>query len=409
MSTYFFYVAHTGKGANGNGVSAIDPATGQIHATVSLGSPKVGGLVAAPGATLLYALVDDQAEVRVIDLDTLAVTASIDVPGGDPGALAIAPDGKCLYVANDEGVAEVDTATRTVQRTFTSGGSSQFYSVAVSADSRFLYAVGRDRIVRFDLGTGESTSNTELSEVGSVLVSPDGNRLYAAAPGKALYLLDASALTVAHTLEGWPEWGQEALSPDGKRLFVTDPGSDDDRGAMVDTASREGVADFVQAPAGRQNLVPVALSPDGTVVCTAHRKAVTAGIDTDSKAYSDELPGEAVAITTAAPLRPQSTRLETGTARTLVPLRVEGLTARLTTTGGAPVSGAQLRFTSAGGLDLGTATTDTDGRVNHTAELLLPLDPDTRGIDTSRLAGPYKVTYPGKPAYGPTETEGTLD
>ncbi|MFJ5224213.1 WD40 repeat domain-containing protein [Streptomyces sp. NPDC088400] len=409
MSTYFFYIAHTGKGTNGNGVSAIDPATGQIHATVSLGAPGVGGLVAAPGASVLYALVDDQAEVRIIDLDTLAVTGSIDVPELRGHALAVAPDGKRLYVAHDEGVAEVDTATRTVERTLANGDDSAVYGLALSADSRFLYGVGRHCVVRFDLTTGTSKSGPELRGLTAVLVSPDGNRLYATAPGKALYLLDASELTVAHTLEGWPEWGQEVLSPDGKRLFVTDPGSDGDWGGVVDTASREGVADFAQAPAGREDLLPVALSPDGTVVCTAHRKAVTVGIDTDSKSHSDELPGEAVAITAAAPLRPQSTRLETGTARTLVPLRVEGLTARLTTTGGAPVSGARLRFTSAGGLDLGTATTDTDGRVTHTTELLLPLDPDTRGIDTSHLTGPYKVTYPGKPAYEPTEAEGTLD
>lgn len=409
MNTYFFYIAHTGEGTNGNGVSAVDPATGQIHATVSLGAPKVGGLVAAPGASVLYALVDDQAEVRIIDLDTLAVTGSIDVSEDRGYALAVTPDGKHLYIAHDEGVAEVDTATRTVERTLTNGDSSAVYGLALAADSRFLYGVGDNRLVRFDLTTGESKSGPELRDVFSVVVSPDGNHLYATVPGKALHLLDASELTVTHTLEGWPEAGQEALSPDGKRLFVTDPGSDGDLGGVMDTALREGVADFAQAPAGRQDLVPLALSPDSKTVCTAHRKAVTAGIDTDSAAYSDELPGKAVAITVATALRPHSTRLETGTAHALVPVRVEGLTARLTTDGGAPVSGARLRFTSAGGLDLGTATTGTDGRVNHTAELLLPLDPDTRGIDTSRLTGPYKITYPGKPAYQPTEAEGTLD
>lgn len=103
----------------------------------------------------------------------------------------------------------------------------------------------------------------------------------------------------------------------------------------------------------------VGISPDGSrlYVCTAFNHQTLHVLDTAT-------------FTTAT-----STRLKAHDTRPVAPRRVPGLTVRLTTTEGAPVPGEPLRFTSAGGLDLGTAVTDEDGRVNHTAEVLLPWPP----------------------------------
>ncbi|MEI5098403.1 hypothetical protein RB200_06680 [Streptomyces sp. PmtG] len=122
------------------------------------------GVVAAPGTSLLYALVDDRAEVRIIDLDALTVTGSVDVPDHHGNALAIAPDGKRLYVAHDEGVAEVDTATRTVERTLTYGSGSQVYGLALSADSRFLAPVLGSWFPRMRAAAGRATRSPAARE-----------------------------------------------------------------------------------------------------------------------------------------------------------------------------------------------------------------------------------------------------
>lgn len=80
---------------------------------------------------------------------------------------------------------------------------------------------------------------------------------------------------------------------------------------------------------------------------------------------------------------------------------VSGLTARPTTEAGAPIAGERVRFTSAGGIDLGTATTDTAGRAGSTAELRLPLNPDTGQIDTSRLTPTRSPTPAPRPTSPP--------
>ncbi|MFI0983613.1 hypothetical protein ACH4SP_42245 [Streptomyces sp. NPDC021093] len=419
MSEYFFYVAHTGDGANGNGVSAVDPATGQVHVTVPLGA-RVIDIAAAPGGTLLYALVDDRAEIRVIDLTALAVAASIDATDNEGEALAVAPDGSRLYVASRGTVSEIDTDTRTVVRTLTAGTGYRYQQLLVSADSKYLYGAWGNWVVKYDLATGDHVSSESLGSVDTIALSADGGRLYVPSPGDSSRLRELDASTLA-TVEDWELLSTvpRILAQTGGPLIVAS-----DRQAHVgkvwNAESREIAGYFNVAmdipfeSGGSESFLPIALSPDGATVCSATDSIVIAGLELGQDAkyvpsLNGKLPGRAVAVITAAPIGAHSTQLEDGSStRPLVPLRIPGLTTRLTTADGAPISGEPVRFTSAGGLDLGIATTGTDGRVNHTVDLWLPINPDTQAIDTSRLIGPYKVSYSGKSAYQATETEGTI-
>ena len=127
--------------------------------TVPLGSPRVLGLAAAPGATTLYTLVhDDSAVIRVIDVLTLTVTGSIDRPDtgtsfSDAASVLVSPDGSHLYIGHTRGVTEVDTATHKVRRTFSWEDGSYFTSLTVSSDSAFLYGGASEKAVQFNLVT----------------------------------------------------------------------------------------------------------------------------------------------------------------------------------------------------------------------------------------------------------------
>ncbi|MFJ8212140.1 hypothetical protein [Streptomyces sp. NPDC096033] len=123
------------------------------------------------------------------------------------------------------------------------------------------------------------------------------------------------------------------------------------------------------------------------------------------------LPGTGVAVVAAAPLASHATRLEATGGHAYAQVTVAGLAVRLTTEAGAPLGGETVRFTSAGGLDLGTAVTGIDGRAERTAQVLVPINLDTGAIDTSKLTGPFTATFAGQPAYQPAEQQApiTLD
>ncbi|MFJ8212139.1 WD40 repeat domain-containing protein [Streptomyces sp. NPDC096033] len=235
MSEYFFYVAHRGSGQNGNGVSAIDPGTGQVAATIALGAPRVRGLVAAPGGKRLYALVEDRVEIRVIDLEASAVVGSIDVDmkesWDEVNSLAISADGGRLFAGRRYAISEIDTKTGKTVRTF-EDISYGVDSLAPSRDGKYLYVGSGTEVLKFDLATGKRTASHSLNGlIAMVLVSPDGSRVYAATQdpspfssrGAGVFALDSGSL--AKTAEMDDDFlsgrgASVASLPDGKQLLV---------------------------------------------------------------------------------------------------------------------------------------------------------------------------------------------
>ncbi|WP_438297161.1 hypothetical protein [Streptomyces sp. HUAS TT7] len=417
MSEYFFYVAHHGTGVNANGVSAVDPASGQIHATVSLGAPGVRDLVAVPGSALLYALVDDEVEIRVIDVASLAVVAAVNMDAEETWftrrgsrritSLAVSRDGSRLYAGYSKGIVEIDTTTRTPVRTLLAGEEIEY--LCASPDGTRLYATDCYSVFAVDLATGEHHVSDLAKEGGRLALSPDGSRLYSCnddvpqqhGSWPELHALDTDTLQVTARCRDVSDLRDVAVLPDGKRLLAIEK----DHVSVRDAATLQEMGVFFAG--GHRGI----LSPDGELLCTvgdteARLIPATANEDDDPRVVT--LPGTAVAVTTGAPVGAPATRLSVTNGRVLVPVTVPGLTAHLVTDTATPVSGAPVRFVSAGGLDLGTATTDATGHATHTASLLLPLDPATGSIDTSALTGPYTATYRGTPAYKNTQATGTI-
>ncbi|MFJ8163096.1 WD40 repeat domain-containing serine/threonine protein kinase [Streptomyces sp. NPDC096136] len=179
----------------------------------------------SPDGTLL-ADADDRT-VRLWDLASGTVAATLDAHGGTVRSVAFSPDGRTLAGGGEDGTVRLwDVAGRTVTATLT-GHVGHVASVAFSPDGRTLASGGADATVRlWDPAAAAATASLDGSNstVRSVAFSPDG-RMLAAGGGRTVRLWDVAARSAAARLNGHTgAVASVAFSPDGVHLAS---GSDD--------------------------------------------------------------------------------------------------------------------------------------------------------------------------------------
>ncbi|MBN8887420.1 MAG: Ig-like domain repeat protein, partial [Rudaea sp.] len=115
-------------------VAVINNATNTVTKTIATGptSYKLAGIVVSPDGSKIYATSYQSKNVAVIDTTSLTVTSTI-ATGGSAYGIDITPDGKKLYVTNNDAsgtvnVVDLSTATPTVS-TITLGGAGYFSAV----------------------------------------------------------------------------------------------------------------------------------------------------------------------------------------------------------------------------------------------------------------------------------------
>ena len=258
----FAYVANAGTfSVPGNTVSVIDTATNTVTATVVVGS-RPEGVAVAPDGKFVYVANFGSNNVSVIAAAGNTVTATVAV-GSFPIGVAVTPDGKFVYVANNgsNNVSVIATATNTVVATVSFLLSDQFpVEIAIAPDGQHAYV----------------TSNLAAADHGAVAV-----------------IATASNTVVATVPVGSFESAAQgiAITPDGKHAYVAgettlNMGSPAGRQAVfvIDTASNTVVATVL----GGGDAGPprgVAVTPDGTRAYVAdffvpNRSGTVAVIDT---------------------------------------------------------------------------------------------------------------------------------
>ena len=95
-------------------ITVID--TAAFKALATLEAPTGMGLITHPSKPLVYSLASFDDSIAVIDFQAGKTVATIDV-GQYPTYGAISPDGRTLYVPNEDSdnVVEIDTETNAVQ------------------------------------------------------------------------------------------------------------------------------------------------------------------------------------------------------------------------------------------------------------------------------------------------------
>lgn len=229
-----------------DGVGVVDLAAGRLVRTYASGQDPESFDLSPDGKTL-YVSNEETAEVTVLDLASGAVRARVPV-GEEPEGVTVRPDGRFVYVTceGENEVVAIDTGTLKVAArmatgprprsiTFTRDGSTAFVtaengaSVAV-LDARRHRPAGEIRI--------ESKAGKPLPPrpMGSVL-SPDGRFVYVSnGRGESVAVIDAAARRVLRLIEGVGArpWGI-GTSPDGRAIYTANGPSGDV--SIVDVAT----------------------------------------------------------------------------------------------------------------------------------------------------------------------------
>jgi YVTN family beta-propeller protein len=221
-------------GAGAQGVFVLDAVAFPLkvidHILVSAGTGmdfNPQGLAVSPDGRLLY-VSDNQASgaVRVVDLATKAVVTSLTLgPGNTPLGVAASPAGQRAYVAF-AGVDEVkvyETATWTETDTVAVGARP--VSIAVTPNDAKVYIANDLGVIVYD-NTGPTGQVVATITVGSlptgIAVSADGTRVYVTNHGSnSVSVISTSTDQVIATamVDSGPVG--IAISPDGKRAYVT--------------------------------------------------------------------------------------------------------------------------------------------------------------------------------------------
>ena len=275
-------------------ISAVDPVAGEVLQHVSVGK-RPRGIKLSPAGDLLYVALsgspsagpgvdesklpppDRSADgIGVIDLKSFKLLRTL--PGGqDPEAFDISPDGKTLYISNEE-TAEVtvlDVTTRKVVQRVAVGREPE--GVTVRPDGKVVYVTceGDGDVVAIDTATRKVLAHIPTeARPRSVVFTKDGSTAFATAErGAAVTVIDARHHRRIATISIPAEEGKQlparpmgsVLSADGKQVYISNGRGESV--AVIDVATRKfvrSIPDVGTRPWG------IGVSLDGSEVYTAN-------------------------------------------------------------------------------------------------------------------------------------------
>ncbi|HEY6280727.1 MAG TPA: beta-propeller fold lactonase family protein [Burkholderiales bacterium] len=163
----------------------------------------------SPVTAAPFAYVSNQNDgVTVIDLDTLAPVATIDIQAQGPRGIGITSDGKYVLTANkDSGnISVIDTATQMVTK-----------HIAIGKNPEFIRVYGNRAYVSYEPSAGEGKPEEEQGD-------KSGEKEKKLPAGIAV--LDLDNWHVIKTMISGPETEGIEFAPDGKLMLVTNEGDD---------------------------------------------------------------------------------------------------------------------------------------------------------------------------------------
>jgi YVTN family beta-propeller protein len=208
-------------------------------------------------------------KIIVMDLATGKQRASIPFPTNEAYFIAVTPDGKRAYVANngiDGAMWVVDTLT--MQLTGHIALDSGPQRSVFSPDGKYLYTVYPfdSKITSILTATNTPTTIPVGSSPCDVVFTPDSTRAYVVNRDGTVSVVDTSANVVTKTISigttNFYECGGIAITPDGSRIYVTR--YDSDKASIIDTATNTVVGSPIAVGSDRSARIIVA--PDDSRV-----------------------------------------------------------------------------------------------------------------------------------------------
>jgi YVTN family beta-propeller protein len=265
--------------------AAVKASSGNTLASVPIGAIdygnqlylEYGGVAVSHDGTRAYATNFASGSVSVIDTASKTVIHNVPV-GSQPVAVAVSPDKSAAYVANSfsDSVTVIHTGTFRTQ-TIALPSSKYGYpsSIAVAPDGKHVYVAvnnaqpdfgnARCWILGIDTNTLQVVSETRIFYPMALTVSPDGTAVYVVGGlSDTLYTISTATNQITHAVAltngapTQPVTGGIAVTPDGTRVFASDGSS-----PMVFEVDVVNHKLIKQIKAG-QTAGNIAITPDGS-------------------------------------------------------------------------------------------------------------------------------------------------
>ncbi|MFE6866463.1 IPT/TIG domain-containing protein [Kitasatospora sp. NPDC057692] len=212
-----------------NSVTAYDPATGAVAATIPVGTTPEG-VAFSPDGTRVYVTNNGSDSVSVIDTATNTVTATIPV-GRAPQPVAFSPDGSHAYVAHGAGGVDViDTAGLAVTATIPVGSLPTSVALTPDGSMALVGNFGSNSVSLID-----TAGNTVALTIGQpngarnpagLAITPDGTRAYVTNYNTAnVSVIDLLASLIVATVPVGSLPMGVAVTPDGQYAYIANLGS----------------------------------------------------------------------------------------------------------------------------------------------------------------------------------------
>jgi YVTN family beta-propeller protein len=260
-----------------NLVTLIDTASNAVTGTVTVDAGVSQGasrVAFTPDGRFAY--VTGHNPVSVIDMAGRTVAATIPVRDG-PVDLAVSPDGARVYLSlvNSGEIRVVDTASNTVTTSFAPGGSGTGGGLAVAPDGRSVYLCRDGELRVLDAGTGAVRATVPVAGTAQhVVVSRDGQRAYVnTIDPSQVAVVDLASGAVTATIAGGGPNAYLAISPDDRFVYLAD--GDDGTLSVIDTGTNTVIDTVTVLENAAVQLAPdetlfrpfgVAVTPDGRFV-----------------------------------------------------------------------------------------------------------------------------------------------
>ena len=220
-----------------DGIGVIDLATNKLEKILPSGQDPEAFDV-SPDGKWLYISNEETAELSVLDVQSGKVVRKVEV-GKEPEGVKIRPDGKVVYVAcegSNEVVAvatdsfnvlsRMGTALRPRSIVFTKDGTEAFVPAERGAVVSVLDAIRHKQIMTIMI---PSTSAISVARPMGSALSPDGRTLFVSnGRGGSVSVIGVGNHQVLRTIENVGErpWGI-GVSTDGKHIYTANGPSDD--------------------------------------------------------------------------------------------------------------------------------------------------------------------------------------
>ncbi|MFZ1005273.1 MAG: YncE family protein [Candidatus Sulfotelmatobacter sp.] len=234
-------------------ISVVNPRFGfggsQLLNMVFLDGPAEDWALTADQQRLFVSM-PDSGRVAVVDAASWKIVARLDV-ASRPGRVAIQPDGKYLWVSDNEGITAFDCQTlKASPRIPTGAGPHEF---AFSSDSRFVFVTnhGAGTVSVIDDAEGRKVADVSTSgHPSSVTFSELSRTAYVANDDEGIVAVNTHGMLVAH-ITASPNIRQIRAAPGGRFIFAVSPSKeqlhiiDSSSNRMVQTGVIHGGPDQV--------------------------------------------------------------------------------------------------------------------------------------------------------------------